>query len=194
MRRVTREELLDLAAYERSRDEIRAAILKAKQLRRIHVADVLTFLFENTATIRYQIQEMLRAERIAGEPEIAHELDTYNDLLGGRGALGVSLFIEIPEPERRDRLLREWLPLPAHVYLVVGGGEKVRATYDPRQVGEDRLSSVQYLHFDVRGLTPIAAGCDLPGLTGETELDDAQRRALAEDLASDAPAPGTGAR
>ncbi len=185
MRPVRREEILGLSAYERSRAEVRAAVLEAKKDRRVHVAGVLTFLFENTATIRYQIQEMVRAERMQGEPEIRHELETYNELLGGNGELGVSLLIEIPEPEERDRRLREWLALPRHLYLKLEDGEKIRARSDPRQVGTDRLSSVQYLKFDVRGRVPVAAGSDLPQLEAETPLRPEQRAALASDLAND---------
>ncbi len=183
MRPVRREELLDLAAYERSRGELRAAVLEAKRRRRVHVAGVLTFLFENTATMRYQVQEMIRAERIVREPEIRHELDTYNELLGGEGELGCSLLIELPDPAERDRRLREWIDLPAHLYAKLEDGTKVRARFDPRQVGSDRLSSVQYLKFDVKGRVPVAMGSDLPALSAETALDPEQRAALAADLA-----------
>ncbi len=186
MRAPRREEILDLSTYERARAEIRPAVLEAKRRRRVHLGEVLTFLFENAATIRYQIQEMLRAEGIRREEEIRHELDTYNELLGGTGEIGVSLLIEITDPQERDRRLREWLALPAHLYVELEDGEKVRATYDPRQVGFDRLSSVQYLRFDVRGRTPVAVGCDLPAVAAETALDDAKRAALQQDLA---PAP-----
>jgi len=186
MRAVRREELLDLATYERSRGEIRVGVLEAKRRRRVHVGGALTFLFENTATIRYQIQEMIRAERMQREDDIRHELETYNELLGRQGELGVSLLIELPDPAERDRKLREWLALPRHVYVKVDGGEKVRATFDARQVGDDRLSSVQYLKFDVRGRVPMAVGCDLPGLAVEAELTDEQREALRADLRSDA--------
>ncbi|BDG04435.1 DUF3501 family protein [Anaeromyxobacter oryzae] len=185
MRPVRREELLELAMYERSRAEIRTAILEAKRRRRVHVAGVLTFLFENTATIRYQIQEMMRAEHMAKEEDIRHELETYNELLGGQGELGVSLLIEIPEPEQRDAKLRAWTALPSHLYLELPGGERIRPRFDPRQVGDDRLSSVQYLKFDVRGTPPVAVGVDLPGLEGRTELDAEQRDALAQDLAQE---------
>lgn len=186
MRQVRREELMDAATYERSRAEIRAAVLEAKRPRRVHVAGVLTFLFENTATMRYQIQEMIRAEKITGEAEVRHELETYNELLGARGELGCSLLIEIPDPAERDRRLREWLALPGHLYVKTAAGEKIRPRFDQRQVGTDRLSSVQYLKFDVRGETPIAIGSDLPQLTGETVLSPEQRAALEQDLASDA--------
>jgi hypothetical protein len=183
MRAVRREEILDASVYERSRAEIRATVLEEKARRRVHVGGVLTFLFENTATIRYQIQEMVRAEKMTGEAEIRHELETYNELLGGPGELGASLLIEIPDPEERDRKLRAWLPLLAHLYAKLPDGKKVRPTYDPRQVGTDRLSSVQYLKFDVRGEVPAAIGSDFEGLVAETALTDAQREALRKDLA-----------
>ena len=185
MRQVRRDEILDPSIYEKSREEIRRGVLEAKRRRRVHVGDVLTFLFENTATVRYQVQEMVRAERITRDEDVRQELETYNELLGGKGELGVSLLIEIPEPEERDRKLREWLALPSHLYLLLEGGEKVRHTYDARQVGTDRLSSVQYLRFDVRGQVPVAAGSDLPALTVETRLTEEQREALRADLSSD---------
>ena len=185
MRKVRREEIMDPATYERSRSEIRTGILEAKRVRRVHVCGALTLLFENTATIRYQIQEMVRAEKMTRDEDVRHELETYNELLGGRGELGATLLIELPDPAERDVKLREWLDLPRHLYLALEDGAKVRASYDARQVGTDRLSSVQYLKFDVRGRTPVAAGSDLPPLTGETPLTREQRDALGADLASD---------
>jgi hypothetical protein len=181
---VRREEIMPLDAYEASREEIRKAILEAKRRRRVS-AGVLTFLFENTATIRYQIQEMVRAEHMTRDADIRHELETYDELLGGKGELGVSLLIEVPDPEERDRRLREWLELPRHLYLRLEDGQKIRARFDLRQVGTDRLSSVQYLKFDVRGQVPVAAGSDLPALTVEALLDADQRKALGGDLGSD---------
>jgi hypothetical protein len=129
---------------------------------------------------------MVRAEHMTREVDIQHELETYNELLGGRGELGVSLLIEIPEPEERDRRLREWLDLPRHLYLRLEQGEKVRPRFDARQVGTDRLSSVQSLKFDVHGQVPVAAGADLPALSVEAVLDAEQRKALADDLHGEA--------
>ncbi|HSN90363.1 MAG TPA: DUF3501 family protein, partial [Anaeromyxobacteraceae bacterium] len=184
MRTVRREEILDPATYERSREEIRPAVMEAKARRRVHVAGVLTFLFENTATIRYQVQEMVRAEKMTREEDVLRELETYNELLGGPGELGCTLLIEIPDPAERDRSLREWLPLIGHIYAKLADGTKVRASYDPRQVGTDRLSSVQYLKLDVKGEVPVAIGVDFPALTGETPLGAEQREALRQDLAA----------
>ncbi len=182
MRPVARDELMDLAAYERSRGEIRAAIMEAKARRRVHVAGVLTFLFENAATMRYQVQEMIRAERMTKEEDVLHELETYNELLGGKGELGCSLLIEIPDAAERDRKLREWLDLPPHLYVRLEDGTQAWARFDPRQVGTDRLSSVQYLKFDVGGRVPVAVGSALPALAAETALDAEQRAALGADL------------
>jgi hypothetical protein len=179
---VRREEIMPLEAYERSRAQIRAAIIEAKERRRVTVGGVLTFLFENTATIRYQVQEMVRAEKMTGEAEIGHELETYNEVLGGPGELGAVLLIELTDPAERDRKLREWLGLLPHLYARLEDGTRVRPGFDPRQVGDDRLSSVQYLKFDVAGGAPVAVGCDLPELTAETALPAAQREALAADL------------
>jgi len=169
-------------AYERSRSELRAAIIEAKERRRVTVGGALTFLFENTATIRYQVQEMVRAEKMTREPEILHELETYNEVLGGPGELGAVLLIELTDPAERDRKLREWVGLMPRLYARLEDGTRVRPTFDPRQVGDDRLSSVQYLKFDVRGAVPVALGADLPAFTVEGPLTEAQRAALGEDL------------
>jgi hypothetical protein len=182
MNKVQRSEILDLQTYDRERPRLRPAAMEAKELRRVHVGPHLTFLFENRETVRYQVHEMIRTERLFREDEIAHELDTYNELLGGPGELGCSLLIEIPDPRERDEKLRRWLKLLEHLYARLPDGTRVRPAYDPRQVGQDRLSSVQYLRFDVKGKAPVAVGCDLPDLTAETELSPAQRKALEEDL------------
>ena len=182
MRAVQRSQILDRARYERTRAFSQSAVLEIKRKRRIHVGDCLTFLFENTTTIWYQIQEMLRAERIEREADIVHELDTYNGLLGGHGQLGCVLLIEIDDPAVRDRRLREWRALPAYVYMRCEGGATVRPTVDPAQIDERRISAVQYLKFHLDDWRPISLGCDLPGLIAETTLTREQRDALNDDL------------
>jgi hypothetical protein len=184
MRKVQRSEILPLAQYEAQRAAIRALVLEQKRVRRVHLGPALTFLFENADTMRYQVHEMVRAERLAREGEIQHEVDTYNELIGGPGELGCSLLIEIADATERDAKLRAWRALPEHLYVKLADGRKVRASYDRRQVGDDRLSSVQYLKFAVGGETPVAVGSDLPGLEVEAQLAAEQRAALARDLAS----------
>lgn len=186
MKPVDRSEILDHVTYTERRDALRPPALAAKAARRVVLAEgTLTFLFENHETVRYQVQEMMRAEQIVREADILHELETYNELLGGPGELGCTLLIGIDDPDERAKKLGEWLALPEHVYAELADGTRVRATFDPRQVGEERLSSVQYLKLPVGPQAPVAIGIDLPGLTAHQVLTEDQRRALAEDLASE---------
>ena len=182
MKRVEPADILSLASYDERRDGLRQLALEVKKPRRIHVAGVLTFLFENPFTVRYQIQEMLRAERITRESDVLQEIETYNELLGQGGELGCTLLIELTDPEERREKLTLWRDLPERLYLRMEDGSLVRPRFDERQRGELRLSSVQYLKFDVGGTVPVAAGVDLPDLRDETPLTSEQRRALAEDL------------
>jgi hypothetical protein len=183
MKPVARADLVDYQTYEEMRPAFREQAMAAKTARRVHVGPHLTFLFENTLTIRYQIQEMMRAERIVKERDILHELETYNALLGGPGELGCTLLVEIDDPLVRAVRLTEWYGLPEHLYVVLPAGDKVGATFDEAQRGDGRLSSVQYLKFAVGGQVPAAVGVDLPGLEAETPLTPEQRAALAADLA-----------
>ena len=182
MKLVTRQEILDYVTYEEQRDKLRKKIMKIKDLRRINVGGVLSFLFENTDTVRYQIQEMIRVERIVKETDILHEIKTYNELLGNSGELGCTLLIEIDDSEERQEKLIQWLDLPNHLYLSLEDGSRIRARFDERQVGDSRLSSVQYIKFDSGGKTPVAIGSDLPLLKAETTFTVDQQKALSEDL------------
>jgi hypothetical protein len=182
VKRVGRDEIVDYVTYEDERDAFRERVLEVKRRRRIHVGDYCTFLFENPTTVRYQVQEMMRTERIVRERDVQHELDTYNELLGDAGELGCTLLVEIDDRAERDVKLREWLALPEHVYVRLQDGTLVRPRVDSRQ-RDERLSSVQYLKFPVGGQVPIAVGIDLPAVAAETRLDDEQRAALAADLA-----------
>ena len=182
MRHVRREELLDWITWSERRPAALPAILAAKAVRRVHLGDELTLLFENAATVLYQIQEMMRVERMVREADIRHELETYNELLGNVGELGATLLIEIDDPRRREEVLPRWLDLPRRIYLVLPGGKRAFAKVDERQIGEGRVSAVQYLRFDTGGATPIALGTDFPELAQEVAFTVDQRAALAEDL------------
>lgn len=182
MKGVGRTEILDYQTYEETRDGFRAAVLAEKARRRIHVGGCLTFLFENPLTVRYQIQEMVRVERIVRERDILHEIDTHNALLGAEGEIGCSLLVEIDDPDLRSVRLTEWFRLPQHLYSRLADGTLVRPRFDEAQRGRGRLSSVQYLVFPVAGQVPVAIGSDLPSFTAETKLTDDQRAALGEDL------------
>jgi hypothetical protein len=96
--------------------------------------------------------------------------------------MGCVLLIEIPDPDRRDVLLKKWLRLPYHLYVKFEDGTRVGASFDERQIGETRLSSVQYLKFDTSGRMPVAIGCDLEEYCHENTLTAEQAVALQADL------------
>jgi hypothetical protein len=127
---------------------------------------------------------MMRLESMAREADIQHELDTYNQLIGDEGELGCTLLVEIDDVPTRNRALRDWLSLPQHLYVETASGRIVRASWDPAQIGEDRLSTVQYLRFPVAGEAPVAVGADHPEVTHRSELDGDQKAALVADLAT----------
>ena len=117
MKPVARDEIIDWVTWTEQRPEARPQILAAKELRRILVDSCFTFLFENRDTVRYQVQEMLRVERIVKEADIVHELATYNELLGKEGELGATLLIGIDDEqqtEQQNYKENTHTPLPIH--------------------------------------------------------------------------------
>jgi hypothetical protein len=186
MKRVERREIVDYVTYEECRGAVRGSAMAAKAARRVHVGPYLTFLFENHETILYQVQEMMRAERMVREADIVHEIETYNELLGGPEELGATLLVELDNPAERAEKLAKWLALPKHLYVRTADGHRAYARYDERQVGDTRVSSVQYLKFDVGRQAPLAVGCDHPDpeLKHETTLSADQQAALQRDLES----------
>ncbi len=179
-RYIERSDIIDYQTYEDDRDERRERIYGVKAVRRIHLGEYLTFLFENRETLIYQVQEIMRAERIARESAIVEEIETYNSMLGEPGELGCALLIEIAEADQRKPLLQRWLGLEQTLYMRDENGDKHYASYDPGQVGDDRLSAVQYLRFAVPA-RPVAIGCDFDELAGEVELTPDQQTALDAD-------------
>lgn len=182
MKLVERSDIVDHVTYEETREVFRKEVLEGKARRRIHVGEYFTFLFENTLTIRYQIQEMMRIEQIVREKDILHEIDTYNGILGEEGELGCTLMIAIDEEQDEELKLLSQIQLPEHIYVVLAEGTRIYPKFNAAQRGEIRLASVQYLKFPVKNRIPIAIGIDLPIYQAETALTEDQKSALAEDL------------
>mgnify|MGYP000149503828 CR=1 FL=1 len=114
---IQRSDIVDYQTYEDTRAAYRADVLELKKPRRIHLGENLTFLFENRETLRYQVQEIMRAERIAREAAIVDEITTYNKMLGATGQLGCALLIEIPLEEDRKPLVVQPAPPPSGLRL-----------------------------------------------------------------------------
>ena len=183
---VRRDEILDWQTYADNRDAVRAEVMTVKAARRIHLGEHLTFLFENHDTMRYQVHEIMRAERIVRETSIHEELETYNGMLGGAGQLGCALLIEIEDEAKRRPLLEAWLGLQECLYAETADGSRIYAEFDPTQVGRGRLSAVQYLNFSLES-GPVRLGSDFAALELTVDLTEAQRAALAADLAATRP-------
>lgn len=193
MRKLTNADIKDLREYERERDAFRAEIIAMKKKRRIHVGDFMTIVFENAATMRFQIQEMARAERMLRDEQIAHEIATYNELIPEDGELSATFFIELDDPDA----LRYWLPrlrrIQRHVHIEVAG-EMVDAmeTDEERLTREDETTTtVHYLKFPFTdaqraafGDGPVAIVVDHPEYQARTELTEAQRDEIAGDFAA----------
>ena len=193
MRPVRREELLDLVAYEKSRDAYLAKTIEYKRSRRVHVGDRLTFIFENRETVRFQIQEMLRAERAVKEEKIEDELAVYNELVPGANELSATLMIEITESKSIRGELDRLIGIDEHVFLEVGPNS-VQATFDPKQFEEERISAVQYVRFPLgpdlaRAFADLSVPVRLrvahPNYRHSLALDGATRASLAADLATE---------
>ncbi len=192
MRKLTNGDIKDLREYERERDAFRAEIIATKKRRRLIAGDMLSIVFENTSTMRFQIQEMARAEKMLRDEQIAHEINTYNQLLPGPGELSGTMFIEIDDPAA----LRSWLPrlvgIEDHVHFAVGT-EQVPAREEDaeRLTREDVTSAVHYLKFTFspeqqRAFTdgPVHLVVDHPEYAADVTLTDEQRAELAGDFAA----------
>ena len=191
MRKLTVDDIVDLLAYERERGEFRAHIIAANKARRIPLGDIMTIVFENTETMRFQIQEMARAEKMLRDEQIETEVATYNELIPEPGELSGTLFIEITA----EAGLRDWLPkllgIQRYVSIDVGGTRAPAAEIDEdRLTREDQItSSVHYLRFPLTpeqqakfAAGPVTVRVDHPEYPAATELSDAQRASLALDL------------
>ena len=172
MKPIARNELLDLGAYEQIRERFRARIIAEKKQRRFSPAPELSVVFENRDTALFQIQEMLRTERITKESGIAHELETYNELVPGEGELSATMFVEIAERDPRERRLVELAGLEHRLALEIDG-TRIAARNETHGILEDRTTAVHYLKFPLgtgsraaAALLEIAAAAAAGATTG----------------------------
>lgn len=152
MKKIASGEIQNMLEYEKVRDAARARNVEVTKHRRISVGDRLTFLFENRETVRFQIQEMIRTERIVEDRRIQDEIDVYNDLIPDPGELSATLFIEIPEIVRLAReevrqLVDRFLGLDRDVVFLEIGGQRVPVRFEESRSQEERMSAVHFVRF-----------------------------------------------
>jgi len=197
--KLTLDDIFDLRAYEREREGFRARIIELKRLRRVSVGPVVTLVFENRDTIRFQIQEMARAERILTDEGIQAELDVYNALIPEAGQLSATLFVELTSEEE----MHHWLPRLVGIeraVVVRADGTEVRCIPEEEheaQLTRDAITaSVHYIRFEFTpeqveafSAGPVRLGVDHPEYKEETELSETTRMSLLEDLQGGAGRP-----
>ena len=198
-RKLTLDDIADLRQYERERADFRTSIIALKKRRRVGVGPFITVLFENRQTIRFQIQEMARAEKIFTDEGIETELRMYNPLIPDPGQLAITLFVELTN----DADLRTWLPKLVGIercFALIVGSEnpvEVRATVDAdheSQLTRDEITaSVHYLHWSVPADVvaaidsgaPVVLRCDHPEYLHDADLSAETVAELLDDLRDD---------
>jgi hypothetical protein len=208
VRKLGLDDISDLRAYERERPELQQKVFDVKRVRRVAVGSIMSVVFENVLTVRYQIQEMARVEKLATDEQIRNELRVYNPLIPDPGELSATLFLELTD----DSALREWLPklvgiersLVIRLGSSVGGGgsaagagadgaDEVRSlpeeSHAEQLTREDVTASVHYIRFvftpdEVERFAagPAVLASDHPQYKVESDLSDETRSELLSDL------------
>ena len=193
MTKVTRESLMTLEAYAKARPELRQQIIAHKKLRSVHLGEHVNLLFEDEKTIRYQIQEMLRVEKIFEEEGIQHELESYTPLIPDGSNFKATMLIEYRDEKARKEALAKMHGIERQVWIQVEGAAKVFAIADEdlERENEQKTSSVHFLRFE---LTPdmaaalkygvsLSVGVTHPAYSATVSpLSNEQRNALVADL------------
>ena len=189
---IKRENLLSLEAYARQRGEFRARVIEHKRRRTLHLGEHVTLQFEDELTIRYQVQEMLRIERIFEDEGIQSELDAYTPLVPDGTNWKATMLIEYPDVDERRRMLGLLKGIERRVWVEVEGCERVAAIADEdlERENDEKTAAVHFLRFELsaamrerlRRGAGVAVGVDHPGYRARAELRPEVRGALAADL------------
>jgi hypothetical protein len=186
------DDIVDLRAYERGRDAFRTHVIDLKRRRRVGVGPLVSVVFENRDTVRFQVQEMARAERMLTDAAIQVELDVYNPLIPEPGELSATMFLELTTPAD----LRDWLPKLVgieHAAALRVGAAVARAEVDAGHAGQltrdDVTASVHYVRWSLRPddiaawrTGPVTLLIDHPAYRHEVPLSPATREELLADL------------
>ncbi len=193
MSKITRDSLMTLEAYARARSDMRTHLMQHKSIRMVQLGEHVSLIFEDETTMRYQIQEMLRAEKIFEEAGIQDELDAYNPLIPDGSNWKATMMIQYPDEAERRQRLTELKNIEDHVWVQVAGHERVYAIADEdmQRTNEEKTSAVHFLRLELNQAMVAAAksgaaiqmGIDLPAYTVEAlEVTPETHRSLVDDL------------
>jgi len=192
MVQIAADSLLPLEVYARERNAFRSRVMAHKKLRTVHAGDHVTLIFEDELTIRYQVQEMLRIERIAEEEGIRSELETYNPLIPDGANWKATMLIEYPDAEERRRRLAQLKGIEDRTWVAVDGFAHVYAIADEdmERENEEKTSAVHFVRFELerkmrdalqRG-ADLTVGIDHPNYRASVLVGPEVRRSLVGDL------------
>jgi hypothetical protein len=192
MKQLTRDDLFSLEKYAVIKTDFRARVMEHKKNRRVAVGDHATLYFEDALTMQYQVQEMLRLERMFEPEAIQDELDVYNPLIPNGSNWKATFMVEYDDVEERKKALAQLIGIENTVWVKVGNFDKVFAiaNEDLDRTAPDKTSAVHFMRFELtpemiaaakQGAT-IKAGIDHPAYQKETELTAAKRDSLTADL------------
>jgi Protein of unknown function (DUF3501) len=193
MAQIAADSLLPLEVYARERNAFRSRVIAHKKLRTVHAGEHVTLIFEDELTIRYQVQEMLRIERIFEEEGIRGELEAYNPLIPDGANWKATMLIEYPEPEERRRRLAELKGIEDRTWVEVGGCARVHAIADEdlERENEEKTSAVHFVRFELDGKmrqalkqgASLSVGVDHPNYRASVTVAQQVRASLVGDLA-----------
>ena len=191
---ISRDSLMSLEVYSKKRPEFRQQVIEHKKMRTVHLGNHVTLLFEDEMTLRYQVQEMLRVERIFEEEGILDELGAYNPLVPDGSNWKATMMIEYPDEGERRSKLAQLIGVEDKVWVQVAGFDRVHAIADEdlERENEQKTSSVHFLRFELaapmvaalRGGAALAMGVDHTNYSAAVaRVADAMRASLMADLA-----------
>ncbi|RDS84576.1 DUF3501 family protein [Dyella monticola] len=192
MNKLQRDDLLSLEAYATQRTDFRTRVMAHKQHRKVHLGDHLTLTFEDRLTIQYQVQEMLRIERIFEAEGINDELDAYNPLIPDGKNLKATLFVEYPDVDQRRQELARLVGIEHHIVLTVAGHAPVTAIADEdmERSNEEKTAAVHFLRFELddgmivdwKAGARVTLGSTHAGMHEDVTLSHMLQKTLAADF------------
>ncbi len=192
MNRLTHDDVIPYADYERQREEFRSRIIALKQRRRISVGPLITLVFENRDTLRFQIQEMIRVERIFDPAKVQEELDVYNALLPSQQELSATLLIELTDEAKMKEWLDAFMGLDhGEKVAILAGGERAFGEFEGGHSHNTKISAVHFVRFrpttamhsafaDLR--SPVTIAVDHAGYHEKVSVPGSMREEWLADL------------
>jgi hypothetical protein len=191
VKKIELSDIKNILEYEKVRTDFRNKIIGMKKSRRLNVGNRITLTFENRYTVTFQIEEMMRIERIVDEEKIKSEIDSYNELIPGENELSATLFVEVDEKDQIKPVLDSLVGLNKNSVFLEVGEKRIPAVFEEGHATDDRISAVQYVKFklspvDVEAFgnpsIPVRIVANHANYNAIADLPEEMRKSLSRDL------------